>query len=364
MSSFKIRKNQQGLTLVELMIAMVLSLVLVAGVIQVYISNKQSYRVLEGQSRVQESARFALEFLTKDVREAGYSGCRAIEHMNVQIIAGTPLPGFGAGTAITGNEATSSSVWSPTLPASINGTVVGDTDVLTIQKGSSCGATIANPVMSSTNGQLKVTAPNSCSISAGDSIMIADCTDAHIFRASGVSTSGTQQTISHGITGGTNLANHFCTGYSSPPSSGSCASGKDKLYGLEAELVKFTSLTYFIRLGAGGLNALWVFDNTRAASVANPMELVEGVEDMQVTYGIDANGDDIVDSYSAANAVDTAGDWDKVVSAQISLLLETQEDNLTTVNQTYSYNGTTVTGPDGRLRRVFTTTVGLRNRVQ
>ncbi len=55
------RKNRRaamaGLSLVELMIALVISLVLMLGVIQVFIASQTASRLSEGASRVQENAR-------------------------------------------------------------------------------------------------------------------------------------------------------------------------------------------------------------------------------------------------------------------------------------------------------------------
>ena len=63
-------RTQAGLTLVELMVAMVIGLLLLAGISQVFVSNKQTYRLLEAQSHVQENGRFAFEFMARDVRMA------------------------------------------------------------------------------------------------------------------------------------------------------------------------------------------------------------------------------------------------------------------------------------------------------
>ncbi len=68
------KKQQLGLTLVELMIAMVIGLVLVGGVIQIFVANNQTYRVTENMSRVQENGRFVLDNLGKIVRLAGFQG--------------------------------------------------------------------------------------------------------------------------------------------------------------------------------------------------------------------------------------------------------------------------------------------------
>ena len=330
----KTQTAQCGITLVELMIAMVIGLLLAAGISQVFVSSQQTYRITEEQSRLQENARFALEFITKDVREAGYTGCRAIEEMNVQTVANAPVPNYTEDTTINGNEATSPTAWSPALNASINGTVIGGTDTITIQKGTSCGATLTGSLASS-NANIQVSSPNSCNLAAGDVLMLSDCQDAHIFRATTVS-SGTPQTITHSAS--SNTGTHFCINQTGI-GTGSCGTANAKLYGADSELLKFSSLTYYIRQGAGGRNALWVFDNTELASAQNPMELIEGVEDMQVTYGVDTTGDDIVDAYQTANTINTATNWVNVISAEISLLVETQDDNLTTDNLTYTYNG-------------------------
>jgi len=65
-------RHQAGLTLVELMIAMTLSLVLMLGVIQVFLSVRQTYSTNDSTSRMQESGRFALTFISNSVRLGGY----------------------------------------------------------------------------------------------------------------------------------------------------------------------------------------------------------------------------------------------------------------------------------------------------
>ena len=68
-------RKQSGLTLVELMIAMVLGLIVVGGVISVIAANRQTYRTNEALSQVQESARTAFELLARDIRQAAATGC-------------------------------------------------------------------------------------------------------------------------------------------------------------------------------------------------------------------------------------------------------------------------------------------------
>ena len=66
--------RQCGVTLVELLIAMLLGLFLVGGVMLIFSETKQAYRYQAGLAQVQEQGRFAINFLTKSVRVAGFPG--------------------------------------------------------------------------------------------------------------------------------------------------------------------------------------------------------------------------------------------------------------------------------------------------
>ncbi|MFQ5936255.1 MAG: PilW family protein, partial [Acidiferrobacterales bacterium] len=69
------RKAMSGFTLVELMVAVTIGLIILAALSQLFVSSRATYQVEEGLSRVQESGRIAMEFLTRDLRMAGYAGC-------------------------------------------------------------------------------------------------------------------------------------------------------------------------------------------------------------------------------------------------------------------------------------------------
>lgn len=64
-----------GISLIEMMIAMVIGLVLMLGVIQVFSASRTASMLAEGSARAQENGRFALEFLQRDIRMAGHFGC-------------------------------------------------------------------------------------------------------------------------------------------------------------------------------------------------------------------------------------------------------------------------------------------------
>ncbi len=64
--------RQRGLTLVELMVAMVLGLLLLAGVASVYRSGEQAKEARDGLSALQENGRFAIRHLERGISAAGY----------------------------------------------------------------------------------------------------------------------------------------------------------------------------------------------------------------------------------------------------------------------------------------------------
>jgi type IV pilus assembly protein PilW len=80
--------RQAGISLVELMVALVVGLLLLGGITQIYVSNQRSFYALEQLARMQESGRFALDAITQDLRRAGYWG----GNVDLTTNAGTPGP--------------------------------------------------------------------------------------------------------------------------------------------------------------------------------------------------------------------------------------------------------------------------------
>jgi type IV pilus assembly protein PilW len=98
-----------------------------------------------------------------------------------------------------------------------------------------------------------------------------------------------------------------------------------------------------------------------------PQPLVPGIADMQILYGVqnqDVGGNILGQQYMNATAVNAQNSWNNVISVKIALLLQS-DDNITTQSQTYRFppwdTGNPTTAKDLRLRRIFTTTVNLRN---
>jgi type IV pilus assembly protein PilW len=65
--------KQKGLTLIELMIAMLLSLVITYAAFSIMVSNNQTANIAETASQSQDNGRFAISFLSRQITKAGYS---------------------------------------------------------------------------------------------------------------------------------------------------------------------------------------------------------------------------------------------------------------------------------------------------
>lgn len=66
-------KTQRGVSVIEIMVAITISLILMAGISQIFLSSKTSYNLQDGLGRLQENARFALDVLNRSIGMAGYT---------------------------------------------------------------------------------------------------------------------------------------------------------------------------------------------------------------------------------------------------------------------------------------------------
>jgi type IV pilus assembly protein PilW len=111
-----------------------------------------------------------------------------------------------------------------------------------------------------------------------------------------------------------------------------------------------------------GTTSLYCDNTGTVGPVAADLELVQGVDNMQVLYGEDLLPlDGTADRYLVLSSV---GNLDNVVSVRIGLLMSTANQVASSTDtRIYNVIGTNI-GPinDKRVRRMYTTTIALRNR--
>jgi type IV pilus assembly protein PilW len=355
-------RKQKGLTLIELMIALVIGLLLLAGTISMFISNKRVYKEQESMGRLQENARFALGLIVHDIRMAGYTGCadddptKTTNHVNGA--SGTNLLDFS--NAIEGSD--SASKWQPSNSTDVTSSMVPGTDGISIRFLEDTGLKVLPPYMVTTSSALHVNVNNG--LYQGEMVGVADCNSADIFQITSTSPD-TSGTVGHN------------TGTGTP---GNASKDLKKVYLGDASIVRFVSRRYYIRNDADGVPALYweIYGPDREDSnnngnttevIQHSEELIKGVENMQILYGEDTSGaDKIADTYVTAKNV---SNWANVVSVRIALLFRTIKPNnqIEPDTSTHSMLGGTVAGGatvgpmnDYYRRRVITATVQIRNR--
>ena len=397
------RAPQTGLTVVEIMVAVTISLILLAGVLQIFISSRGAYRLQQGLSRLQENGRFAMNFLVKDIRMAGYMGCvksspnsisstlfnpSSFENNFSVSIQGYEFNGTGPGANYTLTAAdpapdASTADWTPTLDASLQGKVLPGTDVIVIRRMSNQGTELVPPYTNAAQLFAAYTPTGTCpggsasydGMCNGDVVMVSDCAKSRVFQITNLQPTGGNTAVNVVHAGNGSQGN-------SPTAWGGAADPGGG-FGQGAQLAKAETIVYYV--GQAGFDrsgntcppakdcppALYSMVNG-----GTPQELVDEVENMQILYGVDTDGDGVANQYTTADIVNNNNAWGNVVSVRISLLLRTPANVTNTPDtNTYLLTGNTPAGAtkitpyapsasdrDLRMRHVFTTTIKIRNR--
>ncbi|MCX8004345.1 MAG: PilW family protein [Burkholderiaceae bacterium] len=347
-------RAQRGLTLIELMISITIGLIVVGALTYIFVGARGTYRVNEELARVQEAGRFALDYIAQDLRMTSFAGCRSRSLGNENFFNATrPAVAFnGSGDGIVGFE--DGSGW--TNPTTI---VRAAGDVIVVRRAVGM---VVRVLGNSDPAARKVTIEhNAMGLKNGDVVLLADCQRALLFR---VTNNPATTGVGHHPTdlyyaengAGAGGADGNLAVISGPVASE--AFREDA----RAQAMRLVETVYFVGTNAAGRPALY-----RAVGGAAE-ELVDGIEDLEILYGVDTDSDGIANAYQRADAV---ADWSRVVAARVSVLAVGTDPNVATAPQTFALRDTNADGivdaqtaPDRRLRQVFTTTVALRNRMQ
>ena len=311
-------RHDQGLTLIELMVSLVIGLILMIAVVSTYLGASGAGRVSEAQGRMNEDAQAALTILAQQLRMAGNNPKRAN-----YTTAAPRNPVYGAGTYIVrGCDGSFSDITTAaTIPA------------LTCAAG---GGTAADSIAVS----YEADSFNTVATSGGAA---TDC----LGNSLPVVTPAPQPQVWDGAVVG-------------PPATVITYTVADNRFYI-ATSAAITSPSLYCK-GSGN---------------ATPQPLVENVEDLQLTYGVATSTAATLEVAGYLNAAGIVADaglspladavrWSKVVTVRICVVMRSAVPIVTdSVSAQYTKcDGTVNTSPpDLRLRRAYSTTVVLRNRV-
>jgi type IV pilus assembly protein PilW len=381
----KVKSFQTGVTLVELMVAMAISLFLLIAIGLVYSSSKAGFSYANNTVRMSEDGTFALDSMSRDIRMAAYGGCAGTKFVDNPLLVGTkstpklfnatspqfdysvtnPAPNPFSGLALAASNAVQGFKGDDTASSTAR-TAMG------IDSSTSFTASTTMPMLYVSGGSekaLQVSAGTATGAAAitfpGDPLkwendntlafrIISDCKNSEVFRSTSMNAAG------------------------------SMATDKPLLNGYDADAVVTTliSSTYFLAKRNGATTSSLYRQYFNGWKRVNE-ELVPNVEAITFQYGLStsciggvgppctaANPPAFVaDKYVKDTDADFATmDWSRVVSIRMGLIMVTEDNGQTAKASTTTDEIDWIKGKyvvptaDRRLRRAYSTTVTIRNR--
>ncbi|MCL1051237.1 PilW family protein [Shewanella abyssi] len=316
-------RTQIGFSLVELMVAMVISLFLSAGLFSMFAMSSANVTTTSQFNQLQENGRVALALIERDVSQSGFMAELTGTDLTVGKNTTISAPSIPAASDCIGGGINNASFPAPNSPANFR-------KIWGYESGNSTESfACLSSVLSGTDVlQLKrLIGPNVTTFNSNSYYMATNPSEAIIFA---------------GSQGAPSINN--------------------------GRFWEFQHHIYFIKidngvpvlmrrvLGVGGMK-----------TGASYEQLVEGVENFRVMYGFDINGDDSADSFMPAENV-TSTMWDgspnqRLVAMRIYILVRTnEEDNSYSNDNDYQLGDKTIAATnDGFRRRVLSSTIVLEN---
>lgn len=331
--------SQRGFSLVELMIALTLSMILLAGVIEIFLSNKKAFEITTDLGVLQESGRIGSAVMSESIRMAGHWGGVEPSAVKVGTMTLTAAPGscnaawvFVPGNPVQGYEG-AMAIGSTGLPENCidSADYVPGSDMLVVRYADSSELFTDAQIVHADNASKYFS-------------RVAIGQHAQLFQGASASSALTAIASDDGV---------YNFGY------------RTELYFLRPCSIKSGSACTGADDGIPTLTRL-----TLSGSSFTQQALVEGIEQMQFDYGVDQDGDQRVDIYATAADID---DWMQVMSVRMSLVArastkdptvdEEDKEYLLVGNMAVEGEGYTVAAADKHYRRKqYTREIHLRNR--
>lgn len=383
-----------GVSLIELMVALAIGTVLVLGLVQVFAASRAAYQMSEGMARVQENARFAMDFLQRDIRMAGHFGCvndqaHFVQDSNEPVDRTAAedaldfrftIQGFEAADTAPNDSVTLGNPpagWDGAAPfgdiTSLTPAPVAGSDIIVLRYFNPTGTPVTEVGASPTtltippifpSGTPSPAPPDGWPSLTEDGVAnptlfgIADCSQADVFPATGIA-GGTLTTSDAIIT-------DLQARYNPHPA------GQTRLY-------RANSIVYYVGLSTtSGEPALFRARADSSGAYTNE-ELVEGVESLQLLYGRDESTNisatsppvgNITSLATAQGVGATVAEWRRVGLVQVGMLVRSpnralaQEPGSDAANpRVLGVEFEPAAANDTRYRATYEATIAVRNRL-
>jgi len=338
--------RNRGFTLIELMIAMLLGLIVIAGVTSVFLAGQQSYRTNGALADVEDGSRIAFELLARDIRQAGLTGCDTSSGRIANVLNnqgtdwwanfGNALHGYGGVNSSATDGDTNQDDPAVTTGAAVGQRVAG-TDSLQVIGADDPPVTIKEDKEPAANFKLNEA---TTSLHDGDIIVVCSPDHATVVQISNYNSSNI--TVVHN------------TGNTISPGNCSKGLGYPTVCSTNGNVYSFPQNSSIAGLGASdwyignynttGGRSLYRIEltNTSGSPGTTAQEIVRNVKDMQITYLQNPNASFV----SAANVTD----WSAVTAVRVTLTVES------------TFQRASVNGSEP-ISRTYSATTTVRNRV-
>lgn len=338
------QQTQAGFTLVELLVAMVIGLLVMGGATQLFISSQQSYRFQTALADMQDTGRFALDTMARELRQADYSGGCAQSQTTVHL---RPW-------ADSNEDALPLQAWNTPSNHDFTASLVGpveDQDVLAFRGGLIARTGFSSDsldVESVDNNQQITLSRDIGGVFNNRLVLLQGLQNCDIFYNTSNDVRTLQKTASAGWQ--SNLAPNL--------SNWGNESGLTYSAGQNVSLSVLNNAIYYIGQDANNDNAPSLMRLDLSQTTPRNDIVASHVVAMRTAFLID-------DAYVPAEEVDAA-EWPNVQALRITLIVQSDQPNLRNANTTLALGNfrgeNAFTGGDGRIYQAFTTTVALRNR--
>lgn len=321
------RNCRKGFTIIEIMVASSLGIFMLWAMTKLYLDNRITSIAQNDVVKVSSDAGLTFSLIENDAQNAGYRGC----------VSGNVGPQTGNGSQfynvttsgsnyfnslifIQGNSGTGAS-FVPTPDSAVlalSPPPNPNMDVLTLRMADNPGV-LTSDMLSSTS---PIPASNSASFSPGSVMLLSNCAASSLLDVASVSGGNVVATSQVGAT--------YLTG---------------------SQSFVYDTVTYYV----GTDDVLY-----RSVNGAASEPIAQNIDQFSVLYGVNTNSSTTdVGEYLTASA---APDFTKTLAIRIGLVIKANDGNtVTSPNYSYIFNGKTIVPGDGKFRKLFYTTIALRN---
>ena len=313
-----IDRQQQGFSLIEMMLAMLIGIIIMGGILSVYNNTREVQRVSDDQVHLVSDARFAIETLAYDLRHAGVFGGTNLAS-TIKCHKGDPNCSTALATASDDCETR----WY---------------------------LDITTPIFASEALNPYSTCPISSHLANTDLLVVRYADSNPVATASLVASTAYVRSNYQ--------AGELFIGTAPPviPDDTSALTNNHLLVSRAYYISDYTDFA------GDGLPSLRRVDLVAGPAVQDQL-ILPGVENLQIQFGIDTNQDRSVDQYVNADQVP---DWTKVYSARVWVLVRSQHvDKKVDTSEIFTIAGNAVAfGNDGYRRLLISSVINLRNMVR